>query len=141
MSRDGLLPQWICKVHPKFRTPYLSTIFVGFCVAMAGALTPINVLGEMVSIGTLLAFIIVCAGVWILRKRGTPVKRVFVTPWVPFTPIMGIIVSFYMMYSLSNLTWLRLVVWLVIGLCIYFGYSRKHSKVQQLQTQAVPAGD
>jgi APA family basic amino acid/polyamine antiporter len=139
MSRDGLLPAWASKVHPRFRTPYLSTIFVGFCVAMAGALTPINVLGEMVSIGTLLAFIIVCAGVWILRARGTPVKREFVTPWVPFTPIMGIIISFYMMYSLSNLTWLRLVVWLVIGLFIYFFYSRKHSKVQALHTEAVHA--
>src|SRR5690349_4425920 len=143
MSRDGLLPAWASKVHPKFRTPYLSTIFVGICVALAGALTPINVLGEMVSIGTLLAFIIVCAGIWVLRKRGTPVKRAFVTPWVPFTPIMGIITSAYMMYSLKNATWIRLVVWLVIGLIVYFAYSRHHSKVQQGRAEAVlqPAGD
>src|SRR5690348_16493559 len=131
MSRDGLLPAWASKVHPRFRTPYLSTIFVGLCVALAGALTPINVLGEMVSIGTLLAFIIVCAGIWVLRKRGTEVKRAFVTPWVPFTPIMGIVISAYMMYSLTTATWIRLVVWLVIGLIVYFAYSRKHSKVQQ----------
>lgn len=131
MSRDGLLPAWASKVHPRFRTPYLSTIFVGLCVALAGALTPINVLGEMVSIGTLLAFIIVCAGVWVLRARGTEVKRAFVTPWVPFTPIMGIVISAAMMYSLATATWIRLVVWLVIGLIIYFAYSRKNSKVQQ----------
>src|SRR5215469_2894247 len=131
MSRDGLLPAWASKVHPRFRTPYLSTIFVGLCVALAGALTPINVLGEMVSIGTLLAFVIVCAGVWVLRVRGTEVKRNFVTPWVPFTPIMGILISGYMMYSLTTATWIRLVVWLAIGLIIYFAYSRKNSKVQQ----------
>jgi basic amino acid/polyamine antiporter, APA family len=131
MSRDGLLPAWASKVHPRFRTPYLSTIFVGLCVALAGALTPINVLGEMVSIGTLLAFVIVCAGVWVLRARGTEVKRNFVTPWVPFTPIMGIVISAYMMYSLTTATWIRLVVWLAIGLIIYFAYSRKNSKVQQ----------
>ena len=131
MSRDGLLPGWASKVHPRFRTPYLSTVFVGICVALAGALTPIDVLGEMVSIGTLLAFIIVCAGVWVLRARGTAVKRAFVTPWVPFTPIMGIVISAYMMYSLKTATWIRLVVWLVIGLIIYFAYSRKNSKVQQ----------
>jgi len=143
MSRDGLLPAWASKVHPKFRTPYLSTIFVGICVALAGALTPINVLGEMVSIGTLLAFVIVCAGVWVLRRRGTEVKRAFVTPWVPFTPIMGIIISCYMMYSLQTATWIRLVVWLLLGLIVYFAYSRHNSKVQQGHPEAAlqPAGD
>jgi basic amino acid/polyamine antiporter, APA family len=143
MSKDGLLPSWASKVHPKFRTPYLSTIFVGLCVALAGALTPINVLGEMVSIGTLMAFIIVCAGIWVLRARGTQVKRAFVTPWVPFTPIMGIIISAYMMYSLATATWIRLFVWLAIGLVIYFTYSRHHSKVQQGHPEAVlqPTGD
>jgi APA family basic amino acid/polyamine antiporter len=143
MSKDGLLPSWASKVHPRFRTPYLSTIFVGLCVALAGALTPINVLGEMVSIGTLMAFIIVCAGIWVLRARRTEVKRAFVTPWVPFTPIMGIIISAYMMYSLATATWIRLFVWLAIGLVIYFTYSRHHSKVQQGHPEAVlqPTGD
>ena len=131
MSRDGLLPGWASRVHSRFRTPYLSTIFVGICVALAGALTPINVLGEMVSIGTLLAFIIVCAGIWVLRARGTEVRRAFVTPWVPFTPIMGILISAYMMYSLTTATWIRLIVWLIIGLFVYFFYGRKHSKVQR----------
>ena len=131
MSRDGLLPQWASKVHPRFRTPYISTILVGVCVATVAALTPINVLGELVSIGTLLAFVIVCAGVWLLRIRGTDVPRAFVAPWIPFTPIMGIAVSLLMMLSLGRATWIRLVVWLAIGLCIYFAYGRKHSRVQR----------
>jgi APA family basic amino acid/polyamine antiporter len=131
MSRDGLLPPWACKIHPRFRTPYISTILVGFCVATVAALTPINVLGELVSIGTLLAFVIVCAGVWILRKRGTDVPRAFVAPWIPFTPIMGIVVSLLMMVSLGKETWARLIIWLAIGLCIYFFYGKKHSRVQR----------
>ena len=131
MSKDGLLPQWASAVHPRFRTPYISTILTGVCVATVAALTPINVLGKMVSIGTLLAFIIVCAGVWLLRVRGTEVPRAFVAPWIPFTPIMGILVSLLMMVSLGKATWLRLIVWLAIGLVIYFTYSRHHSRVQR----------
>jgi APA family basic amino acid/polyamine antiporter len=129
MSNDGLLPRWASKVHPRFRTPYISSILVGVIVATVAALTPINVLGELVSIGTLLAFIIVCAGVWILRRRSPDLPRAFVTPWVPFTPIMGILISALMMYSLTTATWIRLVVWLAIGLVIYFGYSKSHSRV------------
>ncbi|MCX6144819.1 MAG: amino acid permease [Ignavibacteriales bacterium] len=127
MSRDGLLPKWAGKVHPKFRTPYISTITVGIFVAFFGALLPINILGELVSIGTLLAFVIVCAGVWILRRRRPDLNRPFKTPWVPFVPIMGIIVSGLLMASLPFDTWLRLIVWLVIGLVIYFTYGRYHS--------------
>ena len=131
MSKDGLLPEWASKVHPRFRTPYISTIMVGGLVATVAALTPINVLGELVSIGTLLAFIIVCAGIWILRRRSPDLPRAFVAPWIPFTPIAGIVVSFYMMYSLGTPTWIRLFVWLAIGLVIYFTYSRRHSRVQR----------
>ncbi len=127
MSRDGLLPKWAGKVHPKFRTPYISTITVGIFVAFFGALLPIGILGELVSIGTLLAFVIVCAGVWILRVRRPDLNRPFKTPWVPFVPIMGIIVSGLLMASLPFDTWLRLVVWLVVGLVIYFTYGRHHS--------------
>src|SRR5437870_5882888 len=134
MSKDRLLPEWFCTVHTKCRTPYLSTIFVGLCVALAGALTPINVLGEMVSIGTLLAFVIVCAGVWILRVRRPQLARPFRTPWVPLVPIMGILISGLMMVSLPRDTWLRLIVWLVIGMAIYFGYGRHHSRVQAAVT-------
>ncbi len=140
MAHDGLLPKWASTIHPRFRTPYLSTILVGICVATVAALTPIDVLGNLVSIGTLLAFIIVCGGVWMLRVRGTDVPRAFVTPWIPFTPIMGISVSALMMLSLGKETWARLIIWLVIGLFIYFFYSRKHSKVQLAIANGTPNG-
>jgi basic amino acid/polyamine antiporter, APA family len=138
MSKDGLLPKWAATVHPRFRTPYICTILVGACVATVAALTPINVLSELVSIGTLLAFVIVCSGVWLLRRRGTEVPRAFVAPWIPFTPIMGITVSLLMMFSLAWQTWARLIIWLVIGLVIYFAYGRHHSKVQLLQNSRTP---
>jgi basic amino acid/polyamine antiporter, APA family len=131
MSRDGLLPRMFSTVHPRFRTPWISTLTVGFFVALLAASLPINVLTEMVSIGTLLAFVIVSAGVWILRRRDPDVKRPFKTPWVPFTPIMGIVMSLSLMLTLTRPTWIRLIVWLAIGMLIYFGYGRKHSRVQQ----------
>jgi basic amino acid/polyamine antiporter, APA family len=130
MSRDGLLPGWAGKVHPRFRTPYVSSITVGIFVAFFASLIPIRVLGELVSIGTLLAFIIVCVGVWILRRRRPDLERPFRTPWVPVVPILGIVVSGLMMLSLPLDTWIRLIVWLIIGMVIYFTYSVKHSKVR-----------
>ncbi len=130
MSRDGLLPAWAGKVHPRFRTPYVSSITVGIFVAIFASLIPIGILGELVSIGTLLAFVIVCAGVWILRRNQPDIARPFKTPMVPFVPIMGILVSLYLMASLPFDTWLRLIIWLIIGLGIYFGYGRHHSKVR-----------
>jgi APA family basic amino acid/polyamine antiporter len=138
MSRDGLLPEWAGKVHPRFRTPYISSITVGLFVAIFASLIPIGILGELVSIGTLLAFVIVCAGVWMLRRRRPDLHRPFRTPWVPVVPILGILVSAYLMLSLPGDTWLRLIVWLVIGLAIYFGYGRKHSRVALLEK--APAG-
>jgi APA family basic amino acid/polyamine antiporter len=131
MSKDGLLPRVFSDVHTRFRTPWISSITVGTFVAVLAASLPINVLDEMVSIGTLLAFVIVCAGVWVIRRRDPNVERPFKTPWVPFVPIMGIIISLAMMVSLTGLTWIRLAVWLVIGMFIYFGYGRKHSRVQR----------
>jgi APA family basic amino acid/polyamine antiporter len=136
MSRDGLLPEWCGAVHPRFRTPWISTIFVGVFVAFFAALVPIDILGELVSIGTLLAFVIVSAGTWILRRRRPDLPRPFKTPWVPFVPIMGVVVSAGLMASLPGATWLRLVVWLVIGMIIYFTYGQKHSKVQALVAKA-----
>jgi basic amino acid/polyamine antiporter, APA family len=138
MSRDGLLPRMFSTVHPRFRTPWISTLTVGFFVALLAASLPINVLTEMVSIGTLLAFVIVSAGVWIIRRRDPDLKRPFKAPWVPFTPIMGIVMSLSLMLTLTRPTWIRLVVWLAIGMLIYFGYGRKHSRVQQGSTAAAP---
>jgi basic amino acid/polyamine antiporter, APA family len=139
MSKDGLLPTWFSKVHPKFRTPYISSIFVGIFVAFFAALIPISILGELVSIGTLLAFVIVCAGVWALRIKNPEQPRPFKTPWVPFTPIMGMVISLLMMIGLPGDTWLRLLVWLVIGMAVYFFYGRHHSRVQR--GEAVPVGE
>ena len=139
MSRDGLLPQWASRVHPRFRTPYISSIVVGLFVAVFAALIPISVLGELVSIGTLLAFVIVCAGVWIMRKRRPEMPRPFTTPWVPLVPIMGILISVGLMASLPLDTWLRLIIWLVIGMFLYFGYGRHHSRVQASILPGAPA--
>ena len=142
MSRDGLLPAWAGAVHPRFRTPWISSITVGLFVAIFAALIPIGILGELVSIGTLLAFVIVCAGVWVLRVRRPELHRPFKTPMVPLVPILGIVISFAMMASLPLDTWIRLFVWLVIGMAIYFGYGRFHSRVQQLASEDVKvAGD
>jgi APA family basic amino acid/polyamine antiporter len=135
MSRDGLLPEWAGKVHPKFRTPYISSITVGLFVAVFASLVPIGILGELVSIGTLLAFVIVCAGVWILRKRRPDLHRPFRTPLVPLVPILGIVISFALMAALPLATWVRLFVWLAVGMAIYFGYGRHHSHVQRLGDQ------
>jgi basic amino acid/polyamine antiporter, APA family len=139
MSRDGLLPAWASKIHPKFRTPYISNIVVGVIVAFLPALLPIGKLSELVNMGTLLAFAIVSAGVWILRVRQPDLERPFKTPLVPLVPILGILSSFYLMFNLPLLTWTVVIIWLVIGLAIYFTYSTKHSKVQKLP-QAVVTG-
>lgn len=130
MSRDGLLWPWASKVHPRFRTPYLSSIVVGFFVAVLATLVPLSVLDEMTSVGTLLAFVLVSAGVWVMRRSHPHVNRPFKTPMVPLVPILSIFFSSVLIVSLSGWTLLRLVIWLAIGLVIYFTYSRKHSKVQ-----------
>ncbi|HTP70437.1 MAG TPA: amino acid permease [Dongiaceae bacterium] len=130
MAHDGLLWKWAGDIHPRFRTPWKSTAIVGLGAAIFGSLVPIGSLGQMVSIGTLLAFVIVCAAVLILRSRRPDLERPFRTPWVPFVPIMGILVSVGLMASLNGITWVRLIVWLVIGLIIYFTYSVKHSLVR-----------
>ena len=132
MSRDGLLPGWASAIHPKFRTPYISSIFVGIFVAIFASVIPIGILGELVSIGTLLAFVIVCAGVWVIRRTDPDLPRPFRTPMVPFVPIMGILISLLMMAGLPGDTWLRLIVWLIIGMVLYFTYGRYHSRVQLL---------
>ena len=141
MAHDGLLGKWGCKVHPKLRTPYISTILIGVCVALLAASLPITALGELTSIGTLFAFTVVCAGVWILRKERPDLQRPFRTPWVPFVPIMGMVVSLLMMLSLHQLTWEVFLTWLAVGLVIYFSYGRKHSTVQLELTQRSASPD
>ncbi len=132
MSKDGLLPRWASEIHPRFRTPWISNIVVGTIVAFLPALLPIGKLSELVNMGTLLAFAIVSAGVWILRVRQPELTRPFRTPLVPLVPILGIVSAFYLMFNLPALTWEVVGIWLVIGLGIYFGYSVRHSVVQKL---------
>ena len=131
MSRDGLLPKMFSKVHPRFRTPWISSLTVGLVVAVFASTIPLDKLGEMTSIGTLLAFIIVCAGVLVLRSRRPDLPRPFRAPASPLTPILGIVISLAMMLGLPGETWLRLVIWLAVGLVIYFTYGRSHSRVQK----------
>jgi APA family basic amino acid/polyamine antiporter len=133
MSRDGLLWPWASKIHPRFRTPYITSIVVGIFVALLATLIPLSILDEMTSIGTLLAFVLVSVGVWVMRKTHPELKRPFRTPLVPLVPILSILFCGLLIISLSGWTMLRLVVWLIIGLAIYFGYGRKHSKVQALE--------
>jgi basic amino acid/polyamine antiporter, APA family len=134
MATDGLLPKkFFADVHPKFRTPWKNTILVGLLAAVVGSLTPIEDIGRMVNIGTLLAFVIVSVSVMVLRYTNPSQPRPFRTPWVPFIPILGVASNGYMMYKLGMWNWIRLVVWLGIGLVVYFTYSVKHSRVQALQ--------
>jgi APA family basic amino acid/polyamine antiporter len=134
MSRDGLLPAAFSKVHPKFKTPYITTIVTGSIASVLAGLFPIGLLGELVSIGTLLAFTIVCGGVLVLRYREPDLKRPFKTPFFPYVPILGIITSLGVMASLPRDTWLRLIGWMVIGIVIYFTYSRKRSKIRNVNS-------
>ena len=136
MAEDGLLPRTFAAIHPTWQTPWRSNlIFMAFGSLLAG-FVPISRLAHMTSIGTLLAFVIVCAGVIVLRRTRPDLKRPYRTPLVPLVPILGIIVCATMMYSLGAENWWRLIVWLVVGLAIYFSYSRRHSRRQQ---QAAPA--
>jgi APA family basic amino acid/polyamine antiporter len=131
MANDGLLPKgFFAAIHPRFRTPWKNTILVGLLAAAVGSVTPIDDIGKMVNIGTLLAFIIVCVAVMVLRRTHPGQTRPFRTPWVPWIPILGILFNGYMMYKLGWVNWARLIIWLLIGLVVYFGYSRKHSRVQ-----------
>ncbi|MCW5966504.1 MAG: amino acid permease [Bryobacterales bacterium] len=130
MSRDGLLPGVFSRIHPTHRTPWLTNVIFAIGVGIFAALAPIQLVGEMTSIGTLLAFVIVCAGILVMRRSNPDVPRPFRTPWVPFVPIMGIISCGALMLGLGLGNWLRLVGWLVLGVVVYFFYSRHHSKVR-----------
>ena len=130
MSKDGLLPEMFSDVHEKYQTPHKASLFILILVGLFSAFIPGDIVGDMTSIGTLFAFILVCVAVIVLRKTNPEMKREFRTPWVPFVPILGIVVCGAMIFGLGWTNWLRLVVWLLIGFIIYFSYSKKKSKLR-----------
>jgi APA family basic amino acid/polyamine antiporter len=127
ISKDGLLPPLFSKIHPRFKTPHITTVMLGVFVSLLAGLTPISTLGELVSIGTLFAFTVVCAGVLYLRYRQPNLHRPFRCPLVPWVPLTGILVCLYLVFGLPQETWLRLIIWLGVGLLIYFFYGQHHS--------------
>ncbi len=131
MSKDGLLPPIFSKIHPRFKTPYASTLITGSIALILAGILPINILGELVSIGTLLAFAIVCIGVIILRIKRPDIKRSFKTPFSPFVPILGAGICILQMLSLPWETWARLIVWMALGFIIYFTYGIRNSKLRE----------
>jgi len=142
MSKDGLLPGWAAKIHPKFQTPHVTTAITGTIVALLAAFVPISLLGELVSIGTLFAFVIVGTGIIILRSSNPTLNRPFKVPFSPFVPIGCVLSAAFLMNSLPLDTWIRLIDWMAIGLLIYFGYSYTHSRLAVEGTEAdeLPTG-
>ena len=136
MSRDRLLPEGVSRVHPRFGTPYITTIITGVIVALVAALTPINVVGEMTSIGTLFAFVVVCSAVIMLRIKRPDARRPFKVPFGFLFPVLGVLSCLYLMLSLSAVTWVRFLVWLDIGMMIYWFYGRTHSPLADKAEQA-----
>ncbi len=144
MARDGLLPnEFFAAVHPRFRTPWKSTILTGSVVGLMGALLPLRMLAELVNIGTLLAFVIVCSAVWIMRRTNPEMPRPFRCPFVPLVPILGSAFCLLLMFSLPVENWLRLIIWLLIGFGVYFCYGRKHSALAKSfdESAALQASD
>ncbi|HEY3296428.1 MAG TPA: amino acid permease [bacterium] len=140
MARDGMVPaSFFGAIHPRFRTPWKSTILTGTFVGLAAAFLPLRILAELVNIGTLLAFVMVCAAVLIMRRKHPEAKRPFKAPLYPFVPIAGILSSMVLMFSLPAENWLRLAIWLAIGLIIYFTYSRHHTVLAKLRAEAQAA--
>jgi APA family basic amino acid/polyamine antiporter len=138
MSRDGLLPPMFGRIHPRFRTPWLSTMVTAAVIAVAAGLLPITVLGQLVSMGTLLAFVLACIGILILRRTAPHLERPFRTPWMPWVPIFGAAVCLLQMLSLPWATWERLFIWLALGLAVYFLYGRR--RAASVRTARAPVG-
>lgn len=140
MARDGLISyRFFGAVHPRFRTPHKATILTGVLVAVVAALFPLKILADLVNIGTLMAFVIVCAAVLVMRRTNPGLRRPFRTPFVPWVPLLGMASNLLMMTYLGWENWLRLFVWLVVGLAVYFGYSRHHSRLAQAALEIEPA--
>jgi APA family basic amino acid/polyamine antiporter len=131
MSRDGLVPKIFSDVHPKYKTPYKSNMLFFVFTAVFAAFAPVDIVGEMTSIGTLFAFMLVCAGVWIMRVRRPDLPRGFTVPLLPAVAILGIAVCGAMIYGLGWTNWARLGAWLAIGLVLYFAYGKHHSKLEK----------
>lgn len=129
MSRDGLLPRFFSVTHPRFKTPYRPTILLGVIIAIVAGFTSINELATLVNIGTLFAFVMVAAGVIVLRRTRPDLHRAFRTPWVPLLPIVSIAASFWLMLNLPGETWFRFAVWMALGVIVYFLYGRGHSRL------------
>lgn len=130
MARDGLLPQAFARVHPKYGTPHITTLVTGGVCSLLAGFLPLNLLGELVSIGTLLAFTVVCVGIIVLRRTRPDMPRPYRTPWVPFVPVMGALICIGQTLLLPADTWLRLIIWMAIGIVIYFAYGRHHSRLK-----------
>jgi basic amino acid/polyamine antiporter, APA family len=130
MSKDGLLPKLFSTLHPRFHTPYKCNLLFAVFVSLFAGFVPVKIVGELVSMGTLFAFVLVCIGVMVMRKLEPNANRPFKTPLVPLVPILGILVCFAMMISLPGLTWLNMIIWMIIGIVVYFTYSMKHSKLR-----------
>jgi len=142
MARDGLIPHdFFGAVHPRFRTPHKATILTGVLVATVAALFPLRILAELVNIGTLMAFVIVCAAVMVMRRTNPQLPRPFRTPFVPAVPLLGMGMNFWMMCGLGWENWTRLFVWLAVGLVIYFAYGRKRSTMaRELAAELAASG-
>ena len=131
MAKDGLLPPWVGRLHPRFKTPFLTTLATGLVMGIAAAVTPIAELGELASMGTLFIFAVVCAGILILRRTRPELKRPFRTPWSPMVPAFGVVACGYLMVGLPMQTWGRFGAWLAVGTVVYLAYGRRHSVVQR----------
>jgi APA family basic amino acid/polyamine antiporter len=136
MSKDGLLPKWAGAVHPRYKTPHIATIVTGVVVALAAGLTPIGTLGTLVSIGTLMAFVIVSIGVIVLRRTRPDLPRPFRMPMVPLLPALSALVAFVLMLGLPRATWERLILWMAIGIALYFAYGYRRSRLRAIPLEA-----
>ena len=139
MARDGLLPGWAAKVHPKFQTPHVTTILTGVLVAVFSGITNINEMADLTNIGTLFAFVVVALGIMVMRRTNPDRPRPFRTPWVPLVPIGGIVCCVYMMIELPPITWQRFVIWMFVGLIVYLGYGVSRSRVGAAKASSPPA--
>jgi APA family basic amino acid/polyamine antiporter len=139
MSRDGLLPPLFGAVHPRFKTPYVTTALTGVVVALVAGLFPIATLTQLTAMGTLLACVMVSIGVWVLRRTSPDVHRPFKTPWMPWVPILGALICLAQMLGLPGTTWIRLLIWLAIGLAVYFFYGQRSAARQRMRRDTARA--